>query len=70
MEHHPGLASRGCKAIPNESSPGEGEVTCKQAAQPQVFSARLKIAGSLRKHLPALFRKANARKLMNLSLVN
>lgn len=38
-------ASRGCKTLPNESSPGEGEVTCKEAAKPQVFFRRLKIAG-------------------------
>lgn len=37
-------ASQGCKTLPNESSPGEGEVTCKEAAKPQVFSRRLKIA--------------------------
>ena len=38
-------ASQGCKTILNESSAGEGEITCKEAAQPQVFSRRLKIAG-------------------------
>jgi len=41
----PRPASQGCKTIPNESSPGEGEVTCQKAAKPQVFSRRLKIAG-------------------------
>lgn len=45
-------ASRGCKTLPNESSPGEGEVTCKEAAKPQVFFRRLKIAG-LPPHTPS-----------------
>lgn len=37
--------SRGCKTTPNEPSAGEGDVTYKEAAKPQVFSRRPKIAG-------------------------
>lgn len=43
----PRPASWGCKTIPDESSPADGAVTCKEAAELKVFSRRLKIAGLL-----------------------